>query len=228
MGATDTGLKPGAVGSDTEERFNAAFLINPKGELVDRYYKRHLVPFGEFMPGADAVPFLGKLRSAGIGITPGRRTSPFHVRNPPAKFPVTICFEDVFAHEVRARVGADTDFILNLTSDAWFGESAAQRQHGENAVMRAVENGVPLVRCCNNGLTCWVDASGRMRDIFFLGSDDIYAAGYRMVELPLGSGSAKHRTFYNRWGDLFGWICLGFVAFAVAAGAFYPRKKQST
>jgi apolipoprotein N-acyltransferase len=212
MGATDTGPKAGASDADVEGHFNAAFLINPKGELVDRYYKRHLVPFGEYMPGAATFPFLGKLRSAGAGITPGRRTSAFQIGNPPAKFPVTICFEDVFPEEVRARVDADTDFILNLTSDAWFGESAAQWQHAESAALRAVENGVPLVRCCNNGLTCWIDARGRMHEIYFKDSDNIYAAGYKIVEVPLMAKNSRGReTYYSRHGDAFGWKCVALI-----------------
>jgi apolipoprotein N-acyltransferase len=212
MGAGDTAPKAGDSNKADEDHFNAAFLIDPKGELVDRYYKRHLVPFGEYMPGASMFPSLAKLRSAGAGIAAGQRTTPFRTENPPAKFPVLICFEDVFPHEVRARVDAETDFVLNLTSDAWFGESAAQWQHAESAALRAVENGVPLVRCCNNGLTCWIDARGEMHEVFYRDySDNIYMAGYKIVEVPLGDKSGRNRTFYNRRGDVFGWGCVAVV-----------------
>jgi apolipoprotein N-acyltransferase len=211
LGAGDTAPKPGASNPADEEHFNAAFLINPSGELVDRYYKRHLVPFGEYMPGASAFPSLVKLRSAGAGIAAGQRSTALKIESPPAKFPALICFEDVFPHEVRARVDGETDFILNLTSDAWFGESAAQWQHAESAALRAVENGVPLVRCCNNGLTCWIDARGRMHDVYFDGSHNIYEAGYKLVEVPLGDKLGRNPTFYNQHGDLFGWGCVAVV-----------------
>ena len=68
-----------------------------------------------------------------------------------------ICFEDMFPHLARQAVRDDTDFLVNLTNDGWFGDSAEQWQHMASAVFRAVENGVPLVRCCNNGVTCWID-----------------------------------------------------------------------
>ena len=120
----------------------------------------------------------------------------------------------------------DTDFILNLTNDGWFGEGAAQWQHAVSALFRAVENGVPLVRCCNNGLTCRVDAQGRLQDAYFPGSDNIYQAGYKIVEVPLRAGNSR-RTFYNRHGDWFGWGCLGLVLAATAAAWLRQRQWQS-
>ena len=77
-----------------------------------------------------------------------------------------ICFEDVFPHLAREYADRDTDFLVNLTNDGWFGESAEQWQHAAGAVFRAIENGVALARCCNNGITCWVDSHGRIRRVF--------------------------------------------------------------
>ena len=69
-----------------------------------------------------------------------------------------ICFEDIFPHLAREYAEDDTDFLVNLTNNGWFGEGAAQWQHAAGALFRAVENGLPLIRCSNNGLTCWVDS----------------------------------------------------------------------
>jgi apolipoprotein N-acyltransferase len=136
---------------------------------------------------------------------------------------VLICFEDIFPHHTREYVDEDTDFLLNLTNNGWFGEGAAQWQHAANAVFRAVENGVPLVRCTNNGLTCWVDERGRMYDIYFPGTGDIYGVGFKLVKVPLLGGRKREATFYRRHGDLFGWSC---VAWAILAAGWTWRRRS--
>ena len=131
-----------------------------------------------------------------------------------------ICFEDVFPQLARECVHDDTDFLVNVTNDGWFGQSAEQWQHMANAVFRTVENGVPLVRCSNNGLTCWIDSNGRC-EIFKDKTGSVYGVGSMTIELPL-SQSAENRTatFYNRHGDWFGWACV-----AVAALVLFRSKK---
>jgi len=189
--------------------FNSSFLVSPKGELLATYRKRRLVIFGEFIPLGRWLPFLE--RWTGLGsFTPGKEPVPFHVGDLRLKTSVLICFEDVFPHHVRDYVEPDTDFLLNLTNNGWFGESAAQWQHAASAVFRAVENGVPLVRCANNGLTCWVDAHGQMHDVFFPGTKDIYAAGFKIAEVPLLGSQIRRPTFYRKYGDVFGWTCVGW------------------
>jgi len=97
-----------------------------------------------------------------------------------------------------------------LTNNGWFGESAAQWQHAVSALFRAVENGVPLVRCANNGLSCWIDAHGRLHEIYFPDSEDIYQEGIKLARIPLRpTNAAPSRTVYNRYGDWFGWSCVG-------------------
>ena len=216
MGIIDIRPQPGAPGKF--EAFNSAFLIDPQGELAGHYDKTHLVVFGEYLPGwLRHFPFLARLRRA-ADLGRGERPTAFQLKKPPAKFPVSICFEDCFPDEIRRRVDPDTDFILNLTNDGWFGDSATQWQHAATALFRAVENGIPLVRCTNNGLTCWVDARGRLHDIHFPGSQNIYAAGWKIADVPLRSN--HHPTFYTRHGDWFGWACVGIVIIAMSLRAF--------
>src|SRR5213075_838851 len=116
------------------------------------------------------------------GFAPGDGPIPFQLTNLNVKISVLICSEDVFPHLVRDYVEPDTDFLLNLTNNGWFGESAAQWQHAANAVFRAVENRIPLVRCANNGLTCWVDEHGRMNDVLFAADRRIYGIGFETIE----------------------------------------------
>ena len=133
-----------------------------------------------------------------------------------------ICFEDVFPQLAREYVQDDTDFLVNLTNDGWFGKSAAQWQQAVTAVFRAVENGVPLVRCCNNGLTCWADATGRLREVFKDPAGDIYGPGFMAIEIPVGG--KREPTFYNRHGDWFGWGCLALAGFSLIGGLIQGKR----
>ncbi|HEY3914364.1 MAG TPA: apolipoprotein N-acyltransferase [Verrucomicrobiae bacterium] len=187
--------------------YNSSFLVSPKGRVEGIYHKRRLVIFGEYIPLVRWLPFLRWLSPVGEGFTPGERTSEFNMTNLDVKTSTLICFEDAFPQEARLHVDADTDFLINLTNDGWFGDGPEQKQHAEMAVFRAVENGVPLVRCTNNGLTCWIDAQGRIRQMLQTGSS-IYAAGFIAPDIPLRAAGAG-QTFYNLHGDCFGWGCCG-------------------
>ena len=137
---------------------------------------------------------------------------PFNLESLGVIASVLICFEDTFPHLVRQYVEPQTDILVNLTNNGWFGESAAQWQHAATAVFRAVENRIPLVRCANNGLTCWVDATGRVHEIYFPDDKDIYKAGYKIVSVPvLAEGESRTLSFYTRHGDVFGWTCFGLT-----------------
>ena len=213
FGASDYETHPDANGATVTEWFNGAFLINPAGEMVERYHKRHLVPFGEFMPGARWFPWLARFREAGAGLTPGDRPGLLHATDPAANFSALICYEDLFPHEVREDQDQDTDFLVNITNDGWFGDSAAQWQHLVSALFRAVELHLPLVRCCNNGITCWIDARGGLHNVYFPGSNNEYQSGYKIIDVPLASSQPDYQpTFYRLNGDLFGWSCVVLTA----------------
>ena len=133
-----------------------------------------------------------------------------------------------FARLARDYVEPDTDFLLNLTNNGWFGESAAQWQHAMTALFRAVENGIPLLRCSNNGLTCWVDERGRLRQVFHDFSGRVYGKGYMLAEIPaLGESERRTLTFYTRYGDVFGWACVALAALVAIARAWRWRAARS-
>ncbi|MGA2749921.1 MAG: apolipoprotein N-acyltransferase [Verrucomicrobiota bacterium] len=210
MGAADTRRQRGADGRMELQGFNSAFLINPGGDLVNRYYKRRLVPFAEYLPLARHFPYLARLRKSGAGLCAGDRAVQFHLGDRGATLSPLICYEDSFPREARQAAEAETDFLLDLTNDGWLGNSAAPWQHAISALFRAVEQGLPLARCANNGLTCWIDARGRLHDVYFDGSTDIYQAGFKIAPVPLrAAGQAP--TLYRRHGDWFGWGCVAAV-----------------
>ena len=205
--------------------FNAAFLLNPRGFPVARYHKQRLVIFGEYVPLARWLPILGRLTPIQGGFATGKGPVPFRLGENGPVFSVLICFEDTFPHGARSHADDDTDFLLNLTNDGWFGESAAQWQQAAISVFRALETGKTLVRCTNNGLTCWIDPSGGMHDVG--PPEDVYAAGFKSVSIPLPakSGEPVPRTFYVRRGDLFGWSCLGASTLWLGFLGGFPRKR---
>jgi apolipoprotein N-acyltransferase len=217
IGSDDIEPRPGATGPENRSYFNSSFLISPEGELAERYLKRNLVIFGEYLPAKRWLPFLKHLTPIQGEFTPGDRTVPYDLRNLNARTSVLICFEDIFPQLARGDVGPNTDFLVNITNDGWFGDSAAQWQQAATSVFRAVENRVPLLRCSNNGLTCWVDAYGRLRQVFRDDGGTIYGPGFMTAQIPLAApGQAHALTFYNRHGDWFGWTCVGIAALAFA------------
>lgn len=227
VGADDATRREGTDAGDTIDYFNSSFLISPEGRLVNAYRKRKLVAFGEFTPFADMLPFLKKILPAGEGFKPGSQPVRFDLPDLGISASVLICFEDTFAALTRADTALGQDFLINLTNNGWFGESAAQWQHAASAAFRAIETGLPLVRCANNGLTCWVDRFGQIHEVHFRESSNIYAAGFKIADLPLPArGQVTPRTFFARCGDLFSGMCLitSVVIFA-ARGRFAARHR---
>jgi len=210
--------------TDGERKFrpyNSAFYFDEHGGHTGTYRKQRLVIFGEYTPFAKWFPLLGKIFPVGVGFGSGELPEPFIVGQQNARIAVNICFEDNFADVLRDEVKSDTDFVLNLTNNGWFSESAAQWQHAANAIFRAVENRVSMVRCTNNGLTCWIDEYGRLREIFRDENDSIYGRGIKTITLPLlPSGTERQTTLYHRYGDWFGWMCSAITVLAILRSRF--------
>lgn len=232
------------------EYFNSSFLVSPQGRLIARYDKRNLVIFGEYIPLEHWLPFVKWFTPVQSSFTAGDRSVPFELMpegerpsepkpkpkdgspgvssHPPVKTSVLICFEDTFSQLAREGAETDTDFLVNITNDGWFGEGTAQWQHAATALFRAVENGLPLVRCTNTGLTCWYDANGRLREWFTDQKGTIYGAGFMTVKIPLlPAGERRPETFYNRHGDWFGWGCVALAAAALVRATVGNRHRPA-
>ncbi len=163
--------------------FNSAILFDPEGNLVQKYDKLHLVPYGEFIPFEKQFPFQRNWIVTG-DFTSGKEHTVFttpsslRLRSGQAQLPSTslragpapsqvgfsvlICFEDLFPDLVRQFVKKGARLLINISNDAWFGESGAAFQHAQASVFRAVENRVPVVRATNTGFSCFIDSRGRI------------------------------------------------------------------
>jgi apolipoprotein N-acyltransferase len=205
------GLAAPAETPDGEFRLrNRAWLLYPDGTPGPFYDKQHLVPFGEYVPFIDELPFLrsaflqGVLGAAG-NFSPGERRPPIEYGG--LGFGPLICFESIFPYLARRQAAAGADVLLVTTNDAWFGDSWAAAQHFQHAQLRAAETRLPLARAANDGISGLISPSGRA-----LFRSPRHAVDMYLLEVPL-AGREKP-TLYVRGGYLFAPLCAAFAAAA--------------
>jgi apolipoprotein N-acyltransferase len=181
--------------------YNAAALFNPSGQLQSWYYKRQLVPFGEFFPyrsTLEAVPGLGvvvkKLNPMNSDIAPG--TSPALFETPFGKIGTQICFESVYPEVTRSSVKAGANLLVVITNDGWYRDAIALYQHLGHAVLRSLENERYLARAGNTGISAFIDPYGRIL------SQSLPLEQTAMVKgLPRAALQNQGLTLYTRYGD---------------------------
>jgi apolipoprotein N-acyltransferase len=186
---------------------NSAFLVNRRA-VTARYDKMHLVPFGEYVPLKRLLFFVEAIAAEIGDFTSGLRPVLFPLDEAP--FGTVICYEVVFPELFRQFVAQGARFMVNITNDAWFGDSGGPLQHLAMVPLRAVENGVAVARAANTGVSALVHPSGRIDPTLGL-----LQRGVLQVAVPLRSG----QTFYTRFGDVFAYLMSAVAAAAVAARA---------
>ncbi len=198
--------------SDQLRLLNSAFLISADGQILNRYDKIHLVPFGEYIPLKHILKFLDKL-VVGIGdFFPG--SAPEVLQGPGGWFGVVICFEVIFPDLVRRFVDLGADYMVTITNDAWFGHTSAPYQHFGMVVFRAVENRVYFARAANTGISGFIDPYGRI-----LQQSAIFTEEALKGEIQTGG----RRTFYTAYGDLFGYACVILALFSPVLAGRSPK-----
>ncbi|WP_345773591.1 apolipoprotein N-acyltransferase [Azospirillum oleiclasticum] len=198
-GLTITGIPRTTLAPSGERLYtNGMIAIDGSGAVTAAYDKFHLVPFGEYVPFRRYLPF-GAIAGNGAEFSPGPGPVTLPLKGLPPVSPL-ICYEVIFPGAVVAR-GEPPRWLLNLTNDAWYGRSAGPHQHFAIARVRAVEEGLPLVRVANTGISGVVDAVGRVTARLGLGDLGILDA-----ELPVARSAS---TVYAAWGDwVFGLLLL--------------------
>jgi len=202
--------------------YNIAACLTARGRTLQLYRKMHLVPFGEYIPLRHSFPLFAKIAGELVpgDLTAGTQFTLFHLDSPPLAVAPLVCFEDTVGDQTRRMAGLGAQLLVNITNDSWFGTSPGATQHLSNALFRAIENRRPLLRDTNTGVTCLVDAEGRvlqkLRDPD--GSSFLEGILFGTVYVPLNPPT----TLYMRYGD---WLAILSVAAscAVIIFRFIPR-----
>jgi apolipoprotein N-acyltransferase len=180
---------------------NSAFLLSADGQVEATYHKIHLVPFGEYVPLKHVLFFVDKMVQTIGDFQAGDDYTVMRVPygHTDTKLGTLICYEIIFPDLVRRFVDKGANVITTITNDAWFGKTAAPYQHFSMAVLRAVENRVPIARAANTGISGFIDAQGHI-----LAASGIFTRTHLTRTLVPGA----EKTFYTRFGDLFSYACV--------------------
>ena len=207
--------------------YNTAILLSKDGEVLQQYKKIHLVPFGEYIPLRPLFPFLEHIVPI-ADFTAGGEYAVFDfpqkegakTRGNGRSFSVLICFEDTIAGIARQFVRRGAGLLVNMTNDAWFKDTKAPFMHAQASVFRSVENRRPLVRAANTGVSCSIDASGRMvQAVADERGKKTYVSGYAIMKVRFG----RQETFYTRYGDVFVLACAGLLWTVVRRRKIFKR-----
>ena len=234
--AGEVSLVVGGMGLEVESQperhyvyHDSAFLFDSESGLEDRYDKTHLVPFGEYVPLRDFFGRFFQALATGLSdndVTPGGRPRNFVMRvtadgGERRLVGAPICYELIFPDLVRRMGGEGATALLAITNDAWYGRTGAPHQFLAMTAMRAAENGLPIVRAANTGVSALIDARGRVLSRSPLFEEAVVAGE---IEIP----KERAPTFYARHGDVFAAGCAAVWVFSAGWGLFRERRTHQT
>jgi apolipoprotein N-acyltransferase len=203
------------AGPGNTEPLNSAIVIDPSGSVLLQYAKIHLVPFGEYVPGwLDHL--VGKITSEAGNFVPG--TSYESAPAGRGRIGVFICYEEIFPQLVRRLTPHGESVLVNISDDAWYGDSSAAFQTMEMARLRAIENRRYLLRSTNDGITDIIDPYGRVLETLPRHRQSVLAGRYDFE---------SEETFYGRHGDVFAWACIVLAGVLISAARLARRRERS-
>ena len=181
---------------------NTPFIVGPDGQVTGRYDKLHLVPFGEYLPFEETLTAIGikQLTHANTGFAAGDAAKRLTPPGAPSFLPL-ICYEAIFP-SMAAAGGQRPQWLLNITNDAWFGPTSGPYQHLHQTRIRAIEQGLPVIRAANTGISAIIDTHGRIKEKLPLNHIGVLDYG-----LPV----AIEPTLFTQWGEK----CLMLLAFLI-------------
>lgn len=202
-------LEPAADGGE----HNSAVMVNEEGRIVAQYDKIRLMPFGEYVPLPRWLPGASSVRGIVGDFTPGSA----YTLMPLGAFRagVFICIEAAHPGVARTFAAEGADALINISNDGYLGPTPVRRQHLSNAILRAVENGRPLLRVTNNGITAFIEADGTVWSSSFEPHVRTWVVGNRK----------ETKSFYTRHGDIFVYAC-ALITLGLISATFVTRRKR--
>lgn len=194
--------------------YNSASFFAADGRRVGRYDKMHLVPFGEYTPYKPLFFFAGHLLDD-LPFVPGKSRSLFRANG--NSYGVFICYESIFGDEIRQFVKDGAQVLVNISDDGWYGDTSAPWEHLDMVRMRAIENDRWVLRATNTGITAAIDPSGRVTATM---------PRHARASMTASFGRIDHLTFYTRFGDWFGWLCVLVSCSAVVLSFATARNRK--
>lgn len=216
----DTVIIVGAMSDDEDGYCNTLFCFTPEGKISEtRYYKQHLVPFGEYVPMRSFIetvlPFMAEISMLEYDMTPGDTSSIFELEKTNAG--ALICFDSIYENLTRATVKAGAEVILLSTNDSWFSSSSAVYMHNNQARFRAVESGRYVARSANTGISSFISNTGEV-----IAELPILTEGYLCADLV----NISSRTLYSKVGNIFVYLC-GILTLVPIAYDIIIRLKEN-
>jgi apolipoprotein N-acyltransferase len=195
----------------------SAMVFDASGKEQGRYDKIHLVPWGEYIPFQKVFFFARKLTGKVAAFTPGDDRKVFHLTDGQGamhRYGIFICYEAVFADEIRQFAKNGAEVFVTGSDDGWYGDTSAPWQLLNMARMRAMENRRWILRATNDGITAAIDPYGRVRQSI---------PRHKVDALPAEFGYVDYTTFYSEHGDVFAWLC-AILSIGVIGWCFVQRK----
>lgn len=212
---------------ENEDCYNSIFEIVPEAGLTSVYCaKCKLVPFGEYVPFRNWLPFVTKVVPLDFDLVAGRNKEPMsvNIKGHEWKIGGLICYEDIFSALSRESVRRGAEFLLVITNDAWYHQEGGAYQHAANSVLRAVEVRRPVIRCGNNGWSGWIDEWGNIRGVLVNDEGSIYFRGGGVFPVYRDSLWSDKLTFYVRYGDWF--VILSAFLMFLGVGVIIGKRKH--
>ena len=198
---------------------NTALFFSPEGKVLDQYLKIRLLPFSEYVPYQNTIPWSFLMVPEMSNHLAGSEY--VILKGPGYRFGTTICWESIFPDLTRQFVKNGAQFMVNIANEVWFGTSAGPYQFLTMNIFRAVENRIYLIRCVNTGVSCIIDPYGRVVErVKDETGKDLFVRGVLTRPITaLGAG-----TFYTAFGDWFVWLSALIALLAVCLAVIKPLR----
>ena len=210
-------LFTGIIYGEEDKEYNSIIAFDKNYDFIKPYGKRHLVPFGEYLPLDKIVtkifPFVSNMTLFDSVLTPGESADIMSING--VKYGGLVCFDSIFPELARKSVKDGADILIIATNDSWFRDSPAVYQHNAQAVLRAVENNRYVIRSANTGVSAFISNTGKILQKSNILQCEVLTENIKII---------KNKTIYTIFGDIILYLSCGYIIFCM--GLLIKNKKK--